>query len=128
MRCGAPIGSDMASETTTYDQTSVPSVTLTREISDTTGRATYRAEIEILELSPTRTETAEERVKGIISLDPPTVAARSPNELIRLGVEACGNAYQSTDGYSLDAEVLTRLSYSVSHSLLMALRQLGEDV
>lgn len=118
----------MAELSDTYDQEGVPACTATKTTSDVTGASTFSVVIDLLELDPGRSITSEERTKGITSLNPPTVEARTANDLVRLSVEACCNAYDETEGYSLDAESLTYMSMKISQTVLQALRKIGEDV
>lgn len=118
----------MASETVTYEQVSAPAVTLTKDTSDTTGRVRYTVVVNLLGLVPTRSTTAEERLSGISSLDPPTVSANTPGELVRLAIAACKNSYNETEGYALTATSGAEIAYRVGFSVLQALRKLGEDV
>lgn len=118
----------MTTETATYDQVSVPTCTVTKTTSDTTGAVLYSVSVDLLEIAPGRSVTAEERAKGISSINPPTVSSRVPNELIRLAVEACCSAYDETDGFGFDAESLAYMSMRVSYSVAQALRSLGVAV
>lgn len=118
----------MTIETASYDQVSVPSCEVTKTTSDTTGRSIYRVEVSLLELDPVRTTTAEERVRGVVSLNPPTVQARTPNELVRLAVDTCLTAYDETEGFSIDGEVIAYMSMRVGFSVSQALRELGVDI
>ena len=118
----------MTTVAATYDQVAVPSCTVSRETSATSGRSVYTLTIELLESSPNRLVTAEERVAGIISLDPPTVSHSRINDLIRLAILACSNAYEATDGFVIDGEILASIAHRVSYSAVQSLRKLGEDV
>ena len=118
----------MTIETATYDQVALPSCEVTKTTSPTSGRSTYRVEVSLLELNPVRSTTAEERVRGVISLNPPTVEARTPNDLIRLAVDTCLIAYDETDGFEIDGEVLAYMSARVGFSVAQAIRLLGIDV
>ena len=116
------------SDVATYESTSLPEVTVTRTVSSVTGRKMFTAVVSILEIDPDRSVTAEERVSGISSLNPPTVTAMGTNTLIRRAVQATCAAYESTPGFTFDGKALAGISHRVSHSLLQALRKLGEDV
>lgn len=118
----------MATVTATNDEDAVPACTVTRVTSDITGRKRYTAVVDLLEVDPNRSVTAEERTLGISSLNPPTATANTPALVVRLAVEACCNAYEATDGFDFDAEILASISYRVSHTVAQALRKLGEEV
>ena len=118
----------MATITATSDQVSLPTCTVTRETSSTTGRSTYVLSVEILGIDPNRSLTAEERTLGITSLSPPTVRGQRIPELIQTLIDATANAYDATDGYTIDGEILASISHRVSRSALQALREIGEDV
>lgn len=116
------------SDTVTYQSTALPEVTVTRTVSAVTGRKMFRSVVSILEIDPSRSVTAEERAAGITALNPPTVIAMGTNALLRRSVQAACVAYESTPGFSFDGQALAGISHRVSHSLLQALRKLGEDV
>lgn len=118
----------IATTTYTYDAVRAPKVDLTVEILDTTGQTFYTATVYLLELSPTRTTTSEERVAGILSLDPPRVRSQVPQELINLAVRACGSSYANTDGLEMTPDVYASLGYTVPFAVAGALRMAGVDV
>lgn len=120
----------MALTTTTYsyDAVRLPQVDLTVEVNDTTGQTIYTAVVNLLELSPERTLTAEERTAGITSLDPPTVTSQIPQELVNLAVRACASSYDATEGLTLTPEIYASLSYSIPGGVMGALRKAGVDV
>ena len=118
----------MTTTTATYDATGVPECTITRTVSPTSGRKRFTAVVDLQEIDPIRGVTAEERSSGITSLNPPTVSANTPNELIRKAVVACSNAIHETEGFAMTGYLLMLLSFRVSHGVLQALRAIGEDV
>lgn len=115
-------------QTYTFDAVRCPEVVLVKSTSQTTGQVIYKATINLLELDPVRTITAEELDAGITSLNPPTVQAQIPQDLINLAIRACGSAYENTDGLTMSADVYASLGYSVPHAVAGALRLAGVDI
>ena len=115
-------------DTATYDAPGLPSVTVTRETSATTGRSTYTISVELLGLDPVRSITSEERSLGITSISPPAVRGQRISDLIELAIVATGNAYEATDGYAIDPDILATISARASQASLQAFRLLGENV
>ena len=118
----------MTTTTATYDAVGVPECTITKTVSATSGRKRFTVALDLQEINPVRGVTAEERSRGITSLNPPTVSADTPNALIRKAVVACSNAIHETEGFAMSGYLLIMLSFRVSHSVLQALRAIGEDV
>jgi hypothetical protein len=79
-------------------------------------------------LSPQRETSASERVRGIVSLDPPTVRSRDLDEVIDLAVEATDVAVQSTLGTSAEPGELLMIRLRVAMAVRGALTELGVDV
>ena len=120
----------MAISSTTYslDAARAPQVDLTVEVIDTTGQTFYTATVNLLELDPVRTTTAEERTAGITSLDPPTVTSQVPQDVVNLAVRACASSYDATDGIELTHEIYAAIGYSVPYAVAGALRLAGVDI
>lgn len=77
----------------TWDRNGWPRATVTIE------GAVYAAVIDGIDgLEAQRTTSADERVRGILSLDPPTVRSRVLDDLIDLATEAVDVAVASTLG------------------------------
>lgn len=102
-----------------FDATACPSVSLS-----TNPR--FRAVITVLGLNPLRTLSAEERLGGIESLNPPTVYAKGPAALIKLAVRAVLASVEAT-GTEVTPAMLAVVSYSVAHSVRGALLSAGID-
>jgi hypothetical protein len=75
----------------TWDRNGWPTATVTLE------GATYTCVVEGIDgLEAQRTTSADERVRGILSLDPPTVRSRVLDDLIDLATEAVDVAVASS--------------------------------
>ena len=120
----------MAIETSTYtfDALRCPETVLTVQTVDTTGNTLYTAQVNLLELAPERTLTAEERAVGIVSLNPPTVEHTDPQALIDVAIRACGSAYDATDGVTMTPAVYASLGYTIPYAVAGALRLAGVEV
>jgi hypothetical protein len=117
----------ISSATYSYDIVRQPSVDLTVEVLDTTGQTFYTAVVNILELAPDRSTTAEERTAGISSIDPPTVRSQTPQDLINLAIRACGSSLGNTPGVELTPDLYASLAYSVALAVSGALNLAGVD-
>lgn len=79
--------------TATWDRDGWPRATVTFE------GGTYSVVVDGIEgLEPQRTTSADERTRGILSLEPPTVRSRVVDDVIDLAVEAVDVAVASTLG------------------------------
>lgn len=119
------------STTVNYAPSWGPDVTLTVD-----DDLNIEAIIELDELEPTRDTTAEERIAGISSLDPPTVsiqAKRSRYDTVRAVIDgawlAVAASVEATDGYAAAGPgALLMLNLRVTMAVREALRRAGEDV
>ena len=118
----------ISTNTYTFDAVHAPEVVLTVEVLDTTGQTFYTAVVNLLELDPGRTLTAEERTAGIVSLNPPTVTSQTPQTVIDLAVRACASSYEATEGLTLTPTIYAALGYSVPYGVAGALRMAGANV
>jgi hypothetical protein len=117
------------STTVTYDGSGLPTTTLTDD-----GTA-FEAVLELDGLDPQRGTTAEERARGISSLNPPTVrvrkrvvaadAHRALIDAAKLAVEA---AVVSTNGDTGGPADLLMCRFKVAVAVRGALRLLGEEI
>jgi hypothetical protein len=113
-----------------YDRSYSPKVTLTR---DTTGRLT--ATIELTGLDPDRDVNADERKRGITSLDPPTVESRplaSRPKTLRVLIDgswrAVAEAIAATPGLpTMTPADLASVCLRVTGAVRAALREMDED-
>lgn len=76
-------------------------------------------------LEAQRTTSADERIRGILSLDPPTVRSRVVDELIDLATEAVDVAVASTLGDSGDPGDILMVRYKTAVAVRGALDDLG---
>lgn len=80
-------------QTYTWDRSSFPRATVTFD------GGVYEAVLDGVEgLNPQRSTSASERIRGLVSLDPPTARSRDVDELVDLAVEAFDVAVASTLG------------------------------
>lgn len=100
----------------------------------TTGSKPYFCVLEIEGTEPYRHTTSEERQRGILSLAPVAVRARTALKLIEVGSVALQTAIYATPGYEwggengLGAGDLAMIHYKTTRAIRAALRTLGEDV
>lgn len=118
------------STTVVVDSSYLPKVTLTVQDS-----GSMSAVIEVEGLSPTRGTTAEERARGITSLDPPTITARSyasrtktHRALIGSAWNAVSSSATSTDGSTGGPGAIAMLFLRTVIAVRRALRLAGEDI
>lgn len=108
--------------TATWDRINWPRATVTLE-----GGA-YTCVVDGIEgLEPERTTSADERVRGILSLDPPTVRSRVLDDLIDLAVEAVDVAVASSLGDAGSPGDNLMVRYKTSAAVRGALELLGVD-
>lgn len=79
-------------------------------------------------LAPVRSVSAEESAAGIDSLDPPTVHAGAPRDLIDLAARATSSALESTLGGEVPAPEILLCNYYVATAVKGALDLLGFSV
>lgn len=78
-------------------------------------------------LAPQRETTADERVRGIESLDPPVVMASDWNELVDLALEATDEAVRSTLGTTPNLGASLMLRWKTAMQVRGALSDAGVD-
>lgn len=78
-------------------------------------------------LAPQRETTADERMRGIESLDPPLVTASDWNDLVDLALEATDEAVRSTLGTTPDLGAALLLRWKTAEAVRGALRDAGVD-
>lgn len=106
----------------TWDRTGWPRATVTFE------GGTYTCVVDGIDgLSAERETSASERVRGIVSLDPPTVRTRDLDDLIELALESTEVAVTSTLGSSGSPGDQLMVRYRVGVAVRGALRDLGLD-
>lgn len=117
--------------TVVYDAKDAPKVTLTKD--DAGG---FTAVIEVEGLEPQRSTTAEERVAGITSLDPPTITVRklaTAYSTHRALIDASWRAVSASATSTLGGDTggpggLICTCIRVTAAVRHALRMLDEDV
>lgn len=108
--------------TVTHDIDGWPTATVTLE------DGFYTATISGIEgLAPERGTSIDERVRGIESLDPPTVRAGEWNELVDLALEATDEAVRSTLGVTPEPGEALLLRWKTAMMLRWCLADLGVD-
>lgn len=119
----------LETNTYTYEQVKLPTTELTVTTDTNTGETAYTCVVNLLEIDPVRSTSAEERAAGITSLNPPTVRVlNDPQMLINTCVRACGSGIDATDGVELSPLGYGYLSMYVPLAVLGALRLAGVDV
>ncbi len=120
----------MSAAATTYDVAGYPRVTLER---DEDGNLSATIEIEGLDAQ--RGVSAEERIAGISSIDPPTVSARARDDraktlrvLIDAAIRAVWAAAESTTGQTGGAGGLVLSGWKVAVAMRQSLRAIDEDI
>lgn len=76
---------------------------------------------------PGRGVYAEERLRGILSLSPPTVRGRDTTETLRLAVEASLSAIEATPGETITMTLAARVAAAVGYAGREAIREAGGD-
>lgn len=112
-----------------FDGTRLPATTLSVTTDEDTGRQIYTATATIVGLEPNRGTTAEERIAGITSLEPPTVTGNAVQEIIDLLERACLAAYDASGLVDVDTlpTVQATLAGSLRFSIAECFRQAGID-
>ena len=88
---------------------------------------TYRLTVYISGIAPTRSITGPENLRGWVSLDPPTIEARTVRAAKSEAILCTQQALASTDGVELNSMLLAWSAYSVGYSSAGALQELGLD-
>lgn len=110
-------------KTVQYEGTGLPKVTLKRT------KGVFDAVIEVDGLAPYRTPTAEERLRGITSLNPPTVRAKNIDRLLSSTSRAVQAAVFGTpDLPPIGPADLAMIHYRTTRAVRAALRQMDEDI
>lgn len=92
----------------------------------TTDGGAYECVVDGIEgLNPQRTTSASERLRGILTLEPPTVRSRDVQELIDLALEAVDVAVASTLGNSGTPGEYLMVRYKTAVAVRGALDGLG---
>lgn len=108
--------------TATRDRNGWPTATVTLD------GGVYEAVITGIEgLAAQRETTADERVRGIESLDPPTARSADWNELVDLITEATDEAVRSTLGFTPTPGEATLVRLKVAQQVRGCLADLGVD-
>jgi hypothetical protein len=108
--------------TAVWDRPNFPRATVTLE------GGTFSCVVDGIEgLEPQRETSTSERVRGILSLDPPTVRSRVVDDLIDLGIEAVDVAVASTLGNAGTPGDMLMVRYKAAVAIRGALTELGVD-
>lgn len=122
--------STFSAATAVYEGKYSPRVTISR---DTTGALS--CVIDVDDLEPQRTVNSDERLKGILSLDPPSVRVKARRsrtqthrDLISAACRAVTASATSTTGSTGGIGAILMTHMHVAWAVRAALRKIGEEI
>jgi hypothetical protein len=108
--------------TATFESIATPRVTISSEL------GLFTAVVEVDGLDPDRDVSIDEESLGIVSLEPPTVQAKTHRDLIDGCQRAVQTAISSTTGERGGPAAMVMTALRVAIGVRGALRKLGEEI